>query len=593
MAQAQLEALARSELAAVTAQLQDLPPTVCAGLLIEACRVLDHAHVVQLLADLPDQRLSIHDFDIMVRGWNLLAAELLKRWGPIDGLPLKASTPETQAVLMSWLHACGRSATFSWAAEMVQYGMVEAVVEGQAMVLSLSDRASSDHFHDQLDQTKLAERNAAVLDTYHPFASADDAKPLREAMGDLAFPWPTAHGMMVGYPSHPEINTHFLNVTYRNAAQWRDDAGLHPDARLPGCSGRVVTLVAHVLLSYHLTHVMFVNEAKLRRPEINAHMSLTVWRPRAELLAQLVLVTGSLEAEVAAALDLLTVEADDAAYFASERAPSLPLVIKISDQFLLLPISGIFRNPFNVMRMLRASTSLAFQNAIREHRETWMAEDLYALFEGPRFQCVAGQTELSRNKQHVTDIDAAIFDNVTGDLVLFQLKWQDFATSSVKSQRSKAENYTSKVTAWVTKVTLWIDQFGVLALCSALRIRLPPGKELRDIRFVAIGRTNARFRSYGYDMGHVALTLPWSQFARLRLEIGPGQDFFSMLEQRVAEEHEAAVARTPLPYGLECDGWTITFQDLWSSLDDVATAPPSAAQGSPPNPAKNVEETLS
>lgn len=576
---AQLQVLAEQEYALVAEQVRGLPPPARAGLLIEACRVLDHTHIVQLLANRPDDELSVHDFDIMVRGWNLLAAELFKGWGDIDGVPLKASTPPFQAMLASWLHACGRSAVFSWAAEMARYGMVDAVVDGQVMVLALSDRAAADHFHDQLDHARLVAHNVALFDDYRPFESPDDASPLRAAMAELAFPWPTSQGLMVGYSNLPEIDEHFLRVTYRRAVQWRDDAGVHPDAVLPGCSGRILAQVVHALMSLHLKHIMFVSEAKQRDAKINAHMSFTVWRPRQELLAGLVSLTGAPEPEVSAALDLITVDAGDRAYFATERAPGLPLVIKISEQFVLLPISGVFRNPFNLIRMLRTSTSTALQNALRIHREAWMADDLYALFDGPRFQCVAGQTELSRNKQHVTDIDAAIFDNATGDLVLFQLKWQDFSTSAVKSQRSRAENYTSKVSSWVTKVTLWTDQFGVAALCSALRVKLPSGASPRCIRFVAIGRSNARFRSYGYDLGPAALSLPWAQFTRLRHEIGSGQDFFALLEQRLIEEGETAIARTPLPYVLERDGWTVKFADLWSSFDDEDEAGGAFAEG--------------
>ena len=157
------------------------------------------------------------------------------------------------------------------------------------------------------------------------------------------------------------------------------------------------------------------------------------------------------EQEVTAALDLITVRSGDANYFLTEQAPGVPLVIELCDGYLLTPVSSVFRNPFNGVRMLRESTSPAIQNAFREHREEWMADDLYALFEGPRFQRVPGQTKLRQNGQIVTDIDAAIFDNGTGDLVLFQLKWQDFTTSIVRTQRSKAKNFTEQVEGWAKK----------------------------------------------------------------------------------------------------------------------------------------------
>jgi transposase InsO family protein len=214
-------------------------------------------------------------------------------------------------------------------------------------------------------------------------------------------------------------------------------------------------------------------------------------------------------------------------------------------------VSGVFRNPFNGIRMLRESTSTAIQNSFREHREEWMAEDLYALFEGPRFQRVPGQIKLRRDGQVVTDIDAAIFDNATGDLVLFQLKWQDFTSSSVRAQRSKAKNFSDQVEGWAKKTRSWIDQFGIPALCRVLKIKPPDGAEPRHVRLAAIGRSNARFRSYGYSIGSDMLVLPWSQFVRLRYSIGPGQDFFELLMKAAIEESLVAIERKPLPYVLE------------------------------------------
>jgi hypothetical protein len=93
---------------------------------------------------------------------------------------------------------------------------------------------------------------------------------------------------------------------------------------------------------------------------------------------------------------------------------------------VLTPVSAVFRNPFNCIRMLRESTSDSFRNAVRKHRERWMVADLYALFEGPRFQCARSSIKLRRGGKVVTDVDAAILDEATRELVLFQLKWQDF-----------------------------------------------------------------------------------------------------------------------------------------------------------------------
>ncbi len=131
-----------------------------------------------------------------------------------------------------------------------------------------------------------------------------------------------------------------------------------------------------------------------------------------------------------------------------EHTAGIPLAIEILAGHLLTPVSGIFRSPFHHIGMLLKSASSKLQNAFPEDREDWMVDDLYRLFRGSRFQQVAGQTRLRRNGNTVTDIDAAISDNVTEELVLFQLKWQDFSSSTVRVQRSKAKNFVTQVGKW-------------------------------------------------------------------------------------------------------------------------------------------------
>lgn len=568
-----LDRLAGQELDEVERFLETVPPIECAVLLIEACRCLDHMHVVQHLSVNEESKLSVHDFDILVRGWNVLFGQLLKRKGEFGGVPLRASVPELRQAVMGMMHFAGRYVLLSRTAEMVRHGMVSAEADGNEIDLRLSDRTLLDHFHDQVDHRKFAELNAKLVEGYSGARpDATTAQRLREVMGSLTFPWKTPQGVMIGYTADPEIDRYFLEAVTQDTLQWRSDAGIHPNAKLPGCSGELLTATVHVLMSFHMKHIMFVEEGIKRHADVNQHMSLTIWKTREELLASLSIATGASKQELGAALDLITVRAEDAGYFLTEQAPSVPLVIELCAGYLLTPVSGVFRNPFNGIRMLRESTSAEIRNALRAHREEWIAEDLYALFEGPRFQCVCDQVKLRRQGQIVTDIDAAIFDYATGDLVLFQLKWQDFTSSSVRTQRSKAKNFSSQVHEWARKTNSWIEEFGVSALCRALRISTN-GAVPRHVRLAAIGRTNARFRSYGYSIGDNVLVLPWSQLVRLRLEIGPDQDFFELLMKAVNRESNLRVDRKALPYVLERHGLRLTFRDIWSGVEDGGEQP--------------------
>lgn len=196
-----------------------------------------------------------------------------------------------------------------------------------------------------------------------------------------------------------------------------------------------------------------------------------------------------------------------------------------------------------------------------------MASDLYALFEGTRYRCIQGQARLRRNGKDVTDIDAAIYDEASGDLVLFQLKWQEFGTSIVRAQRSRASNFTKQVDEWGKRVCAWIDEFGVEALCRSLRLRLNTDKT-RYVRLVAIGRSAARFGSYGYNVDKQVLVLSWPQLVRLRMEIGPGADIFNEIMNRAIDEANSKIDRTPLPHVVTHGDVNVLFKDIWSEFPD-------------------------
>ncbi|MEN5169433.1 hypothetical protein ABE444_07695 [Brevundimonas pondensis] len=562
-----LAVLGQAELDEINTFLDSVSGFECGALLVEACRCLDHAHVIQLMSAHEHAMLPPHDFDLIVRGWNVLLSLLLSRIGGFSGVPMLESTPGTRQVAMSLMHAAGRHVLFRRTADMVRHGMVSGVATDTDIEVWISDRTLSDHFHDQIDRSRLTELNAQFARGQRPDPRGPQGRQIREEMAALTFPWKTPKGVMVGYTTTPEIDDFFLHSVIDSTIQWRDEAGIHQDAELGACTGADLTAVVNVLLSFYLKHIMFVEEAILRPLGVNQHMSLTIWKKRDELLGSLI-AAGASSAVAEAALDLITVRPADAAFFLDEHTPGIPLVIEISEGYLLTPVSGIFRNPFHHIRMLRESASSKLQNAFREHREGWMADDLYRLFQGNRFQRVAGQTRLRRNGKTVTDIDAAIFDNVTEELVLFQLKWQDFSTSSVRVQRSKAKNFVNQVGAWGEKVTSWLDEFGVAALCKSLKLRLPSGELPTLVRLWAIGRSNARFQSYGYDTSSQVLVLAWPQFVRLRFEIGLGEDVFVQITDRAVEEIATVAKRTPLPFVIDNRGVRTVFKDIWSSLDE-------------------------
>jgi hypothetical protein len=567
---ARLQTFGEAELADVVTFIGDYDDWACGVLLIEACRALDLVQVMQNLGRPPREYMPQPDLDIIARGWNVLLSLLLPRVGQFSGIPGAESTDETRQIVLNLMHACGRYIMLTDTAERMRHGMVGGRVHEEHIELSLTETIQVDFFHDQVDRGRLNDLKAKI-GVGRSQTDSGVGPALRAEMATQVFPWKLPQGTMVGYTSSRDVDSAFLNFLADTVIEWRADAGIHPDAHLGECTGAEMVTTVHMLLGRYLAHIVYVEEARTRLPDINFAMSLCIWKTRPELIAELVVI-GTPAHLATAVVDLVTIRAVDAPFFFKEHTPSFPLLIEIADGYLLMPISAVFRNPLKHIRALRESTTPAMLNAVRSHHESWMAKDLCALFQGDRFQCITTQTKLRSGSRVVTDIDAAILDYVTGDLVLFQLKWQDFDSSSLKTQRSKAKNFVEKVEAWGTAVSSWIDDHGIARLCQVLKLKLPSGKLPPTIRLWGVGRSNARFRSLGYAAGPTVLAFSWPQLIRLRHEIGPGAPVFAEIAQQVQEEGARPVIRTPMPYTIVSRGQRVIFQDLWSSFDDGAAS---------------------
>lgn len=564
-----LERLAANELRQVVDFLDGESPHVCAVILIEATRCMDQVYIGQKLGRHNARKLAFQDFDIVIRGYNVLISLLLERLGaPMPGMPLATSTLETRNMAMGLMHAAGRHVVLYRAADMVRHGMIGAEMNGEKLRLACTDRTLTDHFHDQVDFSLMQKWRRRGEGSRIAKPSVEEWKRVRAEMGKLTFPWVTARGTMIGYTTTHEIDEFFAMRMAEDLASWRDDAGIWPHTDLGGFSGSLLLEMAHALASLKLKHIVFVEEGARLHADVNYSMSMTIWRPFEEVVESMLHVTGAPESEVRAGLEWLLATKAHSGYFRSEHTPGVPLLIEVHAPYVLAPVSAIFRNPLSLARMMRERTHPKCRAALNDAREDWMRMDVYALFQGDRYRLVDGQVRLRRGRTTATDIDAAVFDTTTGDLVLFQLKWQDFSTSSVAAQLSKAKNFTEQVEKWGARTTQWIDEFGVDALYRNLRLKRPNDKPDGRVRLVAVGRTAARFRSFGFDVGKDVLVVSWSQLARLRVTIGPGRDFFELLARAATWESETTVARVPMPYTMTSGYQDVEFVDIWSGFDE-------------------------
>lgn len=513
-------------------------------------------------------KLTRQDIDIINRGINPALGLLLPDTADMSGFPIKESDWETISSASSLLHQLGRSVTLELSANMIKHGMLEGKVEDKNIILKMSERVHTDHFMDQLDLYKLQ----ILEDKLHPERdlSLDDSAwlTIKERMAALTFPFDTGRGVVVGYHADPDIDELFILRVMDPVDRWADEAGIHPAVAVGNFSGADLRAVMLYLSSIRLKHVYFVHEGMKNIKSANYTMSLTTWTPIAELQSNISQWSGIDERKIGSILEFIIASNVNNEYYYSQTTPDVPLLVRLGKEYVLMPVSFIFKNPFHGLRMRIESAFSKNIDLIRERRESWMRSDLYNLFQGDRYQLVEGGVILRDSGRTVTDIDAAIFDNVTGSLALFQLKWQDFNMNDVRSLRSKAKNFVEGVNKWIGDVAAWLEKFEKEILSKTLRIKLFPEQKISNVYFFSIGRFAARFKSYGYTLDAGVASCSWSQFIRLRYEVGPAADVFEELFRQVKIDADAPVEAMALRHEIACGETRVVFEDLWVGVSD-------------------------
>jgi hypothetical protein len=543
-------------------QLSDVERTTA---LIETCRELDLRHVIQYLIPSSERHLAPPLFDTMRKGWNPALALLLTEQTNMPAIPLMESTIESRRVSMTLLQQLGRSVLLRETAERMRFGLAEAIEEGSRITIRRTEEASIDFFADRLEHVRGAHLEKRLRTANSQEATPDQQEALKSRMHSLLFPWKTGRGNMIGYGARPDIDEHYLSLVFDATIQSRNEAGIHPDAVVAGVPGAQIVAVGVWLNSFCLKHIHFVNLGIQKYPDSNYAMSLTRWTSLTEIEHAICHGTGIPLPEAAAALKLFTASPEWSGYLSAEGTPLFPMLIAISNQHVLEPVSGLFGNPFNGIRSLQEHLSQETQTSIRQPREGWMRTELYGLFAGTRYLLLKRPAILKRNGRAVTDIDAAVFDTTTGELALFQLKWQDFDTHDLKRQRSKAKNFVEQTDKWAKDISSWVDDFGCRELLNALQLRMGRAPTPIGLLLFAIGRSASRFQSYGYrSQAEKLASCMWKRFIRLRFAIGPASKVLSALHDEIRRELTAPVMGAAIPFEIEIDSQRIVFADMWA-----------------------------
>lgn len=542
--------------------------------------------------------------DLMYWGWNRAVAELFEPLDQPGAFPLMESTPESRGLAVGLMQEFGKVSLARRLADMSERGIMEVVRNGDEFQIRMREDAKA-QFADAMehDRLKAAEerapsassgwtvtsmRNALRLPrmpgNYIARSSAPAKRWIRpdieELIKPLVRPWDTGRGVMVAYDARIDVDKHYMSEALALAPSWREDSGIHPNAELGSITGADLAGVGLALISLHMKHFGCVSAAKKLFPEVSVAQSLTIWGSRDTLEKSISTMSGRPEPVVHAVFNAVAMTSQQAKRLADHSTPLIPLLFDLGNGFILRPVSCLTRNPISAARTQHQWLEPRAEHGVAADREAWMREQLYGMFGGKRYICFPGNLKLRcRSGSVLTDIDAIIYDRNTGDVGLFQLKWQDYSTNNVRQLRSKAANLSAELVDWSGKVRSWIEEKGMSELDQSLKLKKKRREAVRGVLLFAISKSMVRTHGYGVKTEAPDLAMAvWPQFVRARMEIGPTAWSMRGIHARLLEEHGKVPDVHPLPASLRVAGATLHVHDLWNRMTDDESACSEAQQ---------------
>jgi hypothetical protein len=587
-----LRELAETHLATV---LKQLPSDVLGRfvLFIEVVRAMDYWGIYSKLTGASNEGAE-QSLDLMYWGWNRAVAELFEPLEQRGAFPLMESTQHSRSFAVGLMQEFGKVSLLRRLADMSERGIAEIARDGDEFQIRMGEDARA-QFTDatELDRLNAAEAGVPSSGAGWTMASMRDAlrfpdmpgnylamadapvkrwlRPdIEEFIKPLVRPWDTGRGVMVAYDARVEVDKHYMAEALALATTWREESGVHPDAKLGSIRGADIASVSVALISLHAKHFSCVSVAKKLINQVSVPQSLTIWGPRSELEESISLMSGRPESVVCAAFSVLALTSEQAKKLADHSTPLIPLLFDLGNDLILRPVSCLTRNPFTAVKTQHQWLDSRTEHAIAADREDWMRSYLYGMFRGSRYACFPGNLKLRSASSILTDIDAVVYDRLTGDVGLFQLKWQDYSTNDVRQLRSKAANLSAELMDWSGKVKSWIQEHGISALDQSLRLKQKRREAVRNIFLFAISRSAVRTQGYGVktDAPDLAMAV-WPQFVRARMEIGPAERTLRDIHARLVEEYGQVPSITPMPASLSIAGITVHIHNLWNRIDQA------------------------
>lgn len=360
----------------------------------------------------------------------------------------------------------------------------------------------------------------------------------------------------IGYDSAPEIEKFFFDNAMADTFETPEWYAFPRDCTFGGITYDVYVDTVVCFVGFSLKHLQYCLLLIAKDPNVRLENILTVIEDHDTLL-MLIMERNSLsKSEAQNILNLISLNIDNSQSHTQIRSAAPPL-IQISKTQYIRSICGCLNHPFQFLLDGLHEMYKYDWDRNTKLRELEFKNELYNLFRNQHVKCVDHPIKIWDGSRLLTDIDACMIDRITGEIVFFQLKWQDLPNASNQKIISRMCNFEDEVNRWLDVVNQWISNNSAVKLSSILHLP-SKGIDLKKIRLIALGRFNSYDTNYQFPVN--AAWGQWYQvflhFSKLSISERTLYELFRYLKS-LNEKYEKA---KPIPGGMKFREFVLQVQ---------------------------------
>ena len=436
----------------------------------------------------PEERLRQH---IIYRGYPVFIEIFYDpAFVQLPTVPLYAIDSNMRQTLYKLIYTCGVIGWMEWLIEQSKAGFLSYSELLNHVWLKFR---YSYHWNEKIEQDNTL-WYADVI-TQHQISKYDSLKErsqvILEKIDRAVYIW---HDHFMGYNNDQETDDYFFELALLDAQQSTDWDAFTRESLFEGIKYESFVDAVVSFTGYTMKQINFANVLLSKHPHLLLeNLICSIWE-RNEILSLIQANQAVPPSSAHSILTTITLTPESMVRYQSKIAVAPAPFLQISQEHYIRSVRGLLDSPYAyLLESLSTSYPKEWSKNVN-NREKHFKQQLYSLFDQSTFHCVKHNIIIKGADKVSTDIDAAIVCKTTGEIGLFQLKWQSNHNNSPFQLKSKSTNYQNEAQRWIQTVQDWIESCTESEIASCLGVKKKYVDKQKVYLFV-VGRHNGNYSS--------------------------------------------------------------------------------------------------